>query len=443
VADLRRGLRGTHLSPDLVHLARSYLSRAQERRRDDPTTALNLALCQLYLSTSPNRFVAHPCMATRALQDLLLVAYLRPDYPGIEEVRAEAARVLAARVCTCCTPTLEDARFVHSCVALRAASRAPDRVSAIALYDESLCHYEQNGESRLARGWRRLEDDPRGAFEDFDEVIRRGPAPKDKRSTLVSRAYAQRAFGWMRQGDLTRALDDFATALQPGPGVVVESHGAYRGQATVLLTMGRHADAVAAIHSARAPQRGGGRPSRDEYRVSMPEGGDRVLWSDLERALARLEYDVAAEGSQSCLTFAARGRAKLLLGQRDTGLADVRYAAVIDLDTPWSALWLAAFTGEHAALDARAPTGWFAELGRACRSEVDDEAAVTVVLAAPGDDDPSERRCVAHCMLGVVAERRSNLDRARRHYVECVRTGQVDCIQFDWAFERLVQMGPP
>lgn len=136
------------------------------------------------------------------------------------------------------------------------------------------------------------------------------------------------------------------------------------------------------------------------------------------------------------------GCARLLHGEREDGLADLRAVqAGPPWPSPYPALWTAVVTGDaspgepalgdEAWLDAV----WSAAVGR---SSV-EELLLRVDRWAPGRATPSQRRCVLHCFAGAILERLGRPDEALAHYRASVAAKETGWTEHDWASCRLAQ----
>lgn len=137
-----------------------------------------------------------------------------------------------------------------------------------------------------------------------------------------------------------------------------------------------------------------------------------------------------------------RGFDRLQRGDRDGGLADLRRAAELHPKDPWAPLWIAVTTGESAE-GLLVGEAWLGEVWRFTGGELGAEDLLARVTTAEGRAKPSERLLVAHCFIGVAAERDGDVEVAKAHYQACLATGEELWTEFEWAIYRLAQLTAP
>ncbi len=105
-------------------------------------------------------------------------------------------------------------------------------------------------------------------------------------------------------------------------------------------------------------------------------------------------------------------------------------------------LWLAALGRPSPRLAALAQKkGWQAIQARYLLKQITAEDLLSVPPAAKTAKAREETLCEAHGMIGLQAERRGDLKRARAHYRRCLEAETTDIIYYHLARQRL-QAGP-
>jgi tetratricopeptide (TPR) repeat protein len=163
------------------------------------------------------------------------------------------------------------------------------------------------------------------------------------------------------------------------------------------------------------------------------------------RALARLGALEDADADFTALigldqrggwALCFRGCIRVLLDRREEGLVDLRRQVEREPRSAYGELWLLALTGEGGATLPGHEGCWHAPLARHLAGQ---PPVAELGAAAPQDccESPAERRCVSACFLGVVAERRGDLQAALDKYEAALaETSAVGWLQYAWAAKR-------
>ncbi len=250
------------------------------------------------------------------------------------------------------------------------------------------------------------------AIADLSRAIKLAP---DDPGCLIGRGRV-----YYRVQNLKAALSDFTKAIELNPGNGI----ALANRALVHADMGHDKQAMADCDAAVrwAPRLSEGYLTRARLRQRA---------GDLASAQRDLDIVVGLSPKLS-LARIWRGVLRGIRGDRDGAIADMRTTLRHDPGSIWAALWLAGLDGQtrHLAPFLDKPH----EMAHLVRFYLGRCTAEQVLTAVKGKRSPTG---AALGFIGLRAERRGDLEGARRAYQACLATKTVQSAQYLWAQHRL------
>lgn len=156
---------------------------------------------------------------------------------------------------------------------------------------------------------------------------------------------------------------------------------------------------------------------------------------------ARCDLDRAIELDTGPWVYGARARCRMLAGDREGALADLRRELASTADGPCAAFWIAGFGGNVAPLAELARGEGFSCLRlRYCLGEVTEQVLLAAARATADPRARAERLCEAHGCIALLADRDGDLTRAREQYRGCLEADVPHFHESVWAEARLAEL---
>jgi len=292
----------------------------------------------------------------------------------------------------------------------------------IRLQPNSLDAYHRRGTIKYIMG------DIEGAIKDYDEVVRINPDHPEP--------YCIRGITKRDKGDLEGAIKDLdeCIRLRPIDRYAFLNRGIAKAAKGDLEGAIRDYDEAIRLHLKYLNQ-------LKDHGIAVQANDEEERPNQKSSELDRPEMMGFARG------YAARGMAKALVGDRESGKADLE--KVIDFVKFTKAerqyarcvIWFVEFGGDRGRLEKYAEgTDWISHVVRFYLGRTTSEQLLVEARKAGMIHREQELTCEAYTYMGLLAERKGDMKAARASYEACVATGIIKNDEYIWSKVRFAAL---